>query len=116
MLTAHAAGELIAAPERRTSERGTDWLRLKLRCAAGGGHAFVSVAVFDPALIERLADLLPGDSVSVAGPMELRAWLDREGQPAAGASMVANACLSVRDGTRKREARAVRQEAATWAA
>jgi hypothetical protein len=107
MIHAHVAGELLAPPERRTSERGTDWLRLKLRCHAGGGHALVTAAVFDGELIERVAGLAPGDAVSLAGPLELRAWLDRDGNPCAGLGLVAHAVLTIRDGAARRDRRVI---------
>jgi hypothetical protein len=80
MIHAHVAGELLASPERRTSERGTEWLRLKLRCPAGSGHALVTAAAFDGAIVERLAGLKPGDAVSLAGP--LRCFAPRPSPPA----------------------------------
>jgi len=105
---------LFAPPERRTSAAGRDWLRFKLRWANGGQSIFVSVADFDPALIDRLAGLAPGDSVTVARPIELNANSDRDGQPAASLSVIANAVLTVKDGARRREARVARQESEHW--
>lgn len=104
MLTVHATGTLVADPEQRTSASGTAWLRLKVSVPSGQESVFVSVAVFDGDLIDRLAPLHKGDSISLAGTAHTSAWL-KDGEAKAGLNMVANAAISRRDGRPKRRAR-----------
>ena len=102
MIAGHSSGTLFKVPERRRTQQGADWLRLTLKCAAGDAYVFASVAVFDADLVDRLAGIVPGEAVSVAGPIQLKAYADRDGQPATSLSIVANAVLSARDGRRRK--------------
>jgi single-stranded DNA-binding protein len=95
MMQLHLAGRLVRSPERKTSKNGKDYVQALVLVTAGDTDVLVTVMAFDPDLQARLLDLQKGDSCSVCGSGSIRAYLDKEGQPAAGVSLMLNRLMAL---------------------
>ena len=105
MIDVLLAGTLHAAPERKTSQSGREFVTAKLRAAAHNGETvFVSVVAFDAAVGEALLSMGAGESVAIVGSVTPKAWLTQQGEPRCGLDMVAHALLTVHHVQRRREA------------
>ncbi len=89
-MTAFAAGELIRDPEARAGANGNPYVTALVRV----GEALVSVTAFDDTLRERLAGLERGEMIAVSGRLQARPYLDRDGKPQAGLSILAGEIMT----------------------
>ncbi len=88
MIRALTTGQLFGDPQVRTSQAGKPFTTAKLRADGKDGAAvWISLVAFGE-LAERLATLKANAALSVSGKAELNAYLTRDGEPAAGLSLV----------------------------
>ena len=95
MMSLHVARKLVRDPERKTSKNGKDYVQALVLVTAGDTEVLVTAMAFDPDRQARLLDLQKGDSCSAAGAGSIRAYLDKEGQPAAGVSLMLNHLMAL---------------------
>ena len=96
MIRALATGTLHDAPQQRTSQTGNPYTTAKLRAdGKDGNSAWCSLIAFGE-VGERLATLKAGAALAVSGRCELSAWLNQEGEPKAGLSLVVDELATLR--------------------
>lgn len=96
MIDALVTGKLIKAPESRTTKTGKPYATARMRVTTDQTNsALCSVVAFDPDAVAALLALNAGDAVSVAGPLKVSTWQDREGNAQPGLDLVADRVLSV---------------------
>lgn len=104
MIRALVSGVLHADPQVRTSQTGNSFTTAKLRADDGkGGSVWCNLIAFGPEG-ERLATLKAGAALSVAGRADLSAWINREGEPKAGLSLVVEELVTLRGKPKPRSA------------
>jgi single-stranded DNA-binding protein len=107
MIDALVNGRIHSKPQKRISKNGSDFVTCKLVTAARDGeHFFVNVIGFDASVCSALLALDAGDAVSIAGEATPTAWIDQEGQPRGGLSVVAKLTMSAYQISKKRKASA----------
>ncbi len=111
MIEAIIAGRLVGKPSQKTAKTGKPFATAKLRAPAGDDTVFISVVAFDANVCAGLLALDDGDTVALSGPLIVKAWLNREGEPKPGIDMVAHALLTAYHVSRKRKAQAGAQQA-----
>lgn len=90
MIRALLTGSLYGDPQARTSQSGKPFTTAKVRAdGKDGATVWCSLVAFGE-LAERLAALPANAALSVAGRAEVSAWLDKQGEPKAGLSIVAD--------------------------
>jgi single-stranded DNA-binding protein len=106
MIEALIAGKVYGRPEQRVgSSSGKPFVTAKVRAATAGGEMlFVNVLAFDVTAQAALLALSDGDSVSLAGTLTPKVWIDRENQPRPALDLIANQVLTAYQVRRKREA------------
>lgn len=88
VIRALVTGTLYGAPQARTSQTGKPYATAKVRADGKDGAAvWVSVVAFGEQA-ERLASLPANSALSVSGRCEVQAWTGKDGNPAAGLSLV----------------------------
>lgn len=97
MIDALIQGKLIKAPESRTTKAGKPMASARLRVATADPAASVlcGVVAFEPEAVAALLALGEGDAVSVAGPLKVGTWTDKEGNARPSLDLVADRVLSV---------------------
>ena len=97
MTDALIQGKLIKAPESRTTKTGKPMASARMRVPTTDPAVtiFASVAAFDHEAVAALLALSAGDAVSVAGPLKVGTWQDREGNTRPSLDLVADRVLSV---------------------
>ena len=97
MIDALIQGKLIKAPESRTTKAGKPFATARLRVPTTDPAVtiFCSVAAFDAEVVAALLALGEGDAVSVAGPLKVGTWTDKEGNARPSLDLVADRVLSV---------------------
>lgn len=76
MIRALITGSLYGDPQARTSQAGKD-----------GASVWCSIIAFGE-LADRLMTLGNGAALAVSGKAEINGWLDKQGEPKAGLSLV----------------------------
>ena len=103
MIRILATGTLHDVPQSRTSANGNPYTTAKLRADDGkGGSVWCSLIAFGEAA-DRLATLKAGAALSVSGRAEVSAWLDKQGEPKAGLSIVVDELVTLRAKPRPQE-------------
>lgn len=88
MIRALVTGTLHADPVQRTSQNGNSYTTGKLRAdGKEGATVWCSLIAFGDTG-ERLATFKAGAAIAVSGRVEVTAWADKSGNPAAGLSLV----------------------------
>lgn len=96
MIRVMISGTLHADPQARTSQNGNTYAVAKVRADDKNGlWVWVSAIAFGHES-ERLLQLKAGDAVSIAGPAEIGAWLDKEGNAKPSVSLVAEKLICLR--------------------
>ena len=90
MMRALITGTLYGDPQGRTSQAGKPFTTAKVRADGKDGAAVWCSLVAFGELAERLATLAANSALSVSGRAEVTAWLDKQGEPKAGLSIVAD--------------------------
>ena len=104
MLSVLIEGTLIAAPVRRTSQKGSTFVTAQVRCNAEDGESvFVSVIAFSASAADPLAELAAGDTVAIAGPAALSQW-EKNGEHHVGLKVTATRVLTVYEAGMRRKA------------
>lgn len=98
------SGTVQGSPATRTTSKGRPWVTLTVKAQGGEGSAFVSVAVFDPDLVEVAGGLSEGESVAAQGRLELRAWTGRDGTERTGLSITASQLMRLEKAERRKRA------------
>jgi single-stranded DNA-binding protein len=107
MIRALLTGVLYGAPEPRTAKSGKAFVTGKLRADDGkGGSVFCSLVAFNEQA-DRLALLPAGAALSVSGKAEVQAWTGKDGNPAAGLSVVVDDLAALKPKPRPRTAPAL---------
>ncbi len=109
MIDGLVGGRLYGTAQVRTGQHGTHFVTCRVRATAGDGEIiFVNVIAFDDTVRETLEALDDGDSVSLAGSLTPKTWIDKQGNVKPALDMVAHGVLTAYHVQRKR--RAVRAE------
>ena len=88
MIRALVSGCLYADPAVRLSQAGKPFTTAKLRADNKDGNlVWVSLVAFGE-LGERLSTLKANHAIAVSGKLEVSAYTDKRGEPAAGLSLV----------------------------
>ena len=96
MIRILATGTLHTEPPSRTSANGNPYTTAKLRADDGkGGSVWCNLIAFGSEA-ERVATLKAGAPLSVSGRAEVSAWLDKQGEPKAGLSIVVDELVTLR--------------------
>lgn len=95
-------GALASDPQRRQSAKGTGFATGSLRSGSGDEAIFINVISFGEAA-DRLLQLRKGDTLSVAGRGELRAWTGKNGTERTGLSVVVSEIAATRPRPRPRQ-------------
>ena len=102
MIRALLTGVLYGAPEPRTAKSGKAFVTGKLRADDGkGGSVFCSLVAFNEQA-EALGRLPAGAALSVSGKAEVQAWTGKDGNPAAGLSVVVDDLAALKPKPRPR--------------
>jgi single-stranded DNA-binding protein len=111
MIDGLVSGRLYGTAQVRTGQHGTHFVTCRVRATAGDGETlFVNVIAFDDIVKDALQALDDGDSVSLAGALTPKTWIDKQGNAKPALDMVVHAVLTAYHVQRKR--RAVRGETA----
>lgn len=90
MIRALITGSLYGAPQTRTSQAGKQFTTAKVKAdGKDGAVVWCSVIAFGEQA-DRLMTLGDGAALSVSGRAEVNGWLDKQGEPRAGLSLVAD--------------------------
>lgn len=96
MIRALITGTLYGEPQARTSQAGKPFTTAKLRAdAKDGAVVWCSLVAFGE-LAERLASLRANNAVAVSGKLEVSAYANKAGEPAAGLSIVIDELASLK--------------------
>ena len=88
MIRAMITGSLHGDPQTRTSQAGNPYVTAKVRAdGKDGGSVWCSIIAFGEQA-GRLMTLGAGAALAVSGKAELNGWLDKQGEPKAGLSLV----------------------------
>ena len=82
-------GTLYGDPQARTAQSGKTFTTAKIRADGGkdGAVLWVSIVAFND-LANRLASMHANTAIAVSGKLEVSAYTAKDGQPAAGLSVV----------------------------
>lgn len=105
MIRALVSGVLHTDPQARTSQNGNLFTTAKLRADAKDSSSVWCNLIAFGSEAERLATLKAGAAISVAGRAELSAWIDKQGEPKAGLSLVVDELASLRGKPKPRQDR-----------
>jgi single-stranded DNA-binding protein len=109
MIDGLVSGRLYGTAQVRTGQHGTHFVTCRVRASAGDGESlFVNVIAFDDTVKDALQALDDGDSVSLAGALTPKTWIDKQGNAKPALDMVVHAVLTAYHVQRKR--RAIRGE------
>lgn len=96
MIRALSTGQLFGDPQVRTSQAGKPFTTAKLKADGKDGAAvWVSLVAFGE-LAERLALMRANNAIAVSGKAEVSAYLNRDGEPAAGLSIVVDGLATLK--------------------
>ena len=104
MIRAMVSGVLYGAPQARTAASGKGFATGKVRGdGKNGENVWCNVIAFGE-IADRLLTLADGASISISGRAEVNAWLDKQGEPRAGLSLVADEIATLKGKPRPVEA------------
>lgn len=96
MIRALISGNLYGDPQARTSQSGKPFVTAKVRADGKHGESvWCSVIAFGD-VADRLMTLGDGAALSVSGKAEVNGWLDKQGEPRAGLSVVADEVVTLK--------------------
>jgi len=111
MIRTLITGTLYGAPQARTSQAGKPFVTAKLRADGKNGESvWCSIIAFGE-IADRLLTLADGAALSISGRAEVNAWLDKQGEPRAGLSLLVDDLVTLKGKPRPVEAEG--QERAT---
>ena len=90
MIRALITGSLYGQPQARTSQAGKRFVTAKVKAdGKDGAVVWCSVIAFGEQA-DRLMTLADGAALAVSGRAEVNGWIDKQGEPRAGLSLVAD--------------------------
>ena len=96
MIRALVTGSLYGDPQTRTSQAGKQYATAKVRADGKNGESvWCSIIAFGE-IAERLMTLGNGAALAVSGKAEVNGWLDKQGEPKAGLSLVADEVVTLK--------------------
>lgn len=96
MIRALVTGSLYGDPQTRTSQAGKPYVTAKVRAdSKDGASVWCSIIAFGE-IADRLMALGNGAALSVSGKAEINGWLDKQGEPKAGLSLVADEVVTLK--------------------
>src|SRR5512142_1305555 len=95
MMQLHVSGRLVRDPAQKTSSNGRPYVHALMTASSGDGEVLITLMVFDTELVNLLAALRKGDSLSAIGSASIRAYADKEGNPAAGVTVMVNRLMTM---------------------
>ena len=90
MIRAMVSGTLYGVPQARTAASGKQYATAKLRADGKDGTSVWCSFIAFGDIADRLLTLADGAALSISGRAEVNAWLDKQGEPRAGLSLVAD--------------------------
>jgi single-stranded DNA-binding protein len=88
MIRALLTGQLYGDPQARTSQAGKPFATAKVRAdGKDGAVLWISIVAFGD-LADRLLELKANTALALSGKLEVSAYTAKDGQPAAGLSVV----------------------------
>lgn len=90
------SGVLHADPQERTSHSGKLFTTAKLKADGKDGNTIWCNLIAFGSDAERLATFKNGAALCVSGRTELTAWMDKQGEPKAGLSLVVEEMATLR--------------------
>ena len=103
MMRALVTGTLYDAPKARTGQAGKPFTTARLRADGKDGATVWCSLIAFAEQAERLATLKPGAALSVSGRAEVSAWLDKQGEPKAGLSLVVDELATLKEKPKPRD-------------
>lgn len=104
MIRALLTGNLYGEPQARTSKSGSTFATAKVRADGKDGAAlWISIVAFND-VAERLLALPANAAVALSGKLEVSAYTDKQGNPAAGLSVVVDELATLKAKPRPRPA------------
>jgi len=95
---------LHAAPERKTSRAGKEYITASCYSqAADGGRVWAKVTAFNAEAAAALLNLRAGDACAILGTATVRAYTSKQGEPAASLDLVADQVLTLYALTQRRK-------------
>ncbi len=116
MIDALIQGKLHKAPQQRTGKDSRPFTTCLVRTATRGDALFISCIVFDDKAQQALQMLGDGDSISLAGELTPKVFIDKDGQARPAADMVVHKVLTVYSVSRRRQAATDRPKDEAWRA
>ncbi len=95
MMQIHVSGRLVRDPAQKTSSTGKAYVHALMTASSGDGETLITLMVFDIELSSLLASLKRGDSLSAIGSASIRAYTDKEGNPAVGVTLMVTRLMTV---------------------
>ncbi len=90
MMQMHVSGRLVRDPAQQTSSTGKAYVHALMMAGSGDGETLITLMVFDTELSSLLASLKRGDSLSAIGSGSVKAYTNKDGQPAVGVTLMVN--------------------------
>lgn len=104
MIRALLTGTLYGDPQARTSKSGSTFATAKVRADGKDGTVlWISLVAFND-VAERLLALPPNAAVALSGKLEVSAYVAKNGEPAAGLSVVVDELATLKAKPRPRPA------------
>ncbi len=95
MMQLHVSGRLVRDPAQKTSANGKPYIHALMTASSGDGEILITLMVFDTDLANLLASLRKGDSLSAIGSASIRAYTDKEGNLAAGVTLMVTRLMTM---------------------
>ena len=98
MIRALITGTIYGEPQARTSQAGKKYATAKVKADSGkgdGGVVWCSIIAFGEHA-DRLMTLAQGAALSISGKAEVSGWLDKQGEPKAGLSLVVEELVTLK--------------------
>ena len=106
MIRALLTGQLYGPPQARTSQAGKPFTTAKVRADGKDGKAlWISVVAFGD-LAERLLTMKADNALALSGKLEVSAYIAKNGEPAAGLSVVCDELATLKGKPRPKAATA----------
>lgn len=90
MIRALITGSLYGDPQARTSQAGKPFVTAKVRADGKNGESLWCSVIAFGEQADRLLTLGNGAALAVSGKAELSSYTDKQGEPRAGLSVVAD--------------------------
>ena len=106
MIRALLTGQLYGDPQARTSQAGKPFTTAKVRAdGKDGAVLWISIVAFGD-LADRLLTMRANNALALSGKLEVSAYTDKQGNPAAGLSVVCDELAALKAKPRPKAAQA----------